>query len=958
MKRSTGFLLGGLAASLAFSPAALAQYSITVVDLMPPGAEYSEVRGIWGQHQVGYASFDATNRAVLWSGTADSWVDLHPSGGGSSVGYAIAADQQAGSVRGHAAIWSGSPSSWVDIHPPGAGNKSVIWATSSGQQVGGVGNHAATWTGTPNSFVDLHPTGADQSVAFATTGSQQAGHTYHADLRGYHAALWSGTAASWVDLHPTAASYEGYAPTGSEVSCAVGGLQAGWVYFEYPSFYRTHAGVWSGTADSWLDLNPDGYDSSWIFATTGTIHVGETFTTAEQDGAHATLWLGNARNSILDLNAVVRDTLGDLAAVETYANGVWSDGGVIYVVGNSTAEGIPLLWTLVPVDGSAPAISEIPPQTTLEDTPILDVPFTVSDADTPLDELKFSVLSSNPTRIAPIGVVVKGSGENRTLDITPEPGQHGEALITLTVSDGHRTASTTFQVTVMAQDSVVHVLTGANFSANPGFSVVRNDLLNPALFGPSGTVPHSINLVTTESITADSLEGIEVVILQVTFGPMPTVEDLSALTQFVNAGGGLFVFGNEIDEFASMVGATPSPGWGLGGTATVVDTASPLVTGPFGSLPLGPLFSLCMHDAFASAGPEGLVGITDGGGPFGITYQLGAGRVALVGDEEVFLSSYPGTGACIRLVASSRLIFRNAVAYVIPTGTAGTGPQISEIPPQTTLEDTPILDVPFTVSDPDTPLDELTFSALSSNPTLIAPSGVVVRGTGANRALDITPEPDQFGEVLITLRVSDDTTSASRSFKVTVASVNDGPPVPGPDTLERRAGASVKVAVSRLLANDTDPDLDPLSLTAVAPLSEHQSAVSLSGDWVLYVPPPGLNETDTFTYTVSDGHGGEATGTVTILITDDPAGPSLNQLALNVTRDPDTAEITSLTLTFVGIPGRLYALERAATLELPATWTCLGTQTAGPTGLLEFTDSQPLAGEAYYRTAERTTPCP
>jgi hypothetical protein len=274
------------------------------------------------------------------------------------------------------------------------------------------------------------------------------------------------------------------------------------------------------------------------------------------------------------------------------------------------------------------------------------------------------------------------------------------------------------------------------------------------------------------------------------------------------------------------------------------------------------------------------------------------------------------------------------------------------------LEDTPILDVPFTVSDPDTPLDELKFSTLSSNPTLIAPSGVVVKGTGANRTLGITPEPDQFGEVVITLRVSDGTTSASRSFKVTVASVNDGPPVAGPDTLERRGGTSVKVAISRLLANDTDPDLDPLSLTAVAPLSEKQAAVSLSGDWVLYAPPPGLNEPDTFTYTVSDGHGGEATGTVTVLVTDEPAGPSPNQLALNVTRDSDTGAITGLTLTFVGIPARLYALERAATLEPPMTWTCLETRTAGPTGLMEFTDSQPLAGEAYYRTAERTTPCP
>ncbi|MBE7504367.1 MAG: tandem-95 repeat protein [Verrucomicrobiales bacterium] len=922
-------------------------YTVTATCLRPARSKQSSGGSVWGDQQVGVAD----GNAGIWSGTADSWVDLQPGGASASSANATNGRQQAGSADFgalHAGIWSGTADSWVDLHPVGA-RYSEARATTGSQQAGFAcfddGWHAGIWSGTAASWVDLHPVGAWQSEIWGTDGSRQVGEVND------RAAIWSGSADAWVDLNPDGALY-------SVARAIGGGLQVGGAIFEtlvdwpgdpwYAEVWR--AGTWSGTADSWVDLHPAEAWESWAVATTGRHQAGSATVTR----THAGIWEGTGA-SWLDLHRSLQNVY-----LESWATGIWYEGNTILViggaVGNTAADAI--LWTLMRDPGSAPQVSWIPPEVTSINTPILGLAFTVSDPDTPLADLVFTVESSNARLIPPSGVAVNGTGANRTLDITPEPGQHGEALITLTVSDGHQTASTTFQVTVMAQASVVHVLTGANFSANPGFSVVRNDLLNPALFGPSGTVPHSINLVTTESITADSLEGIEVVILQVTFGPMPAVEDLSALTQFVNAGGGLFVFGNEIDQFASMVGATPSPGWGLGSTATVVDTASPLVTGPFGSLPLGPLFSLCMHDAFASAGPEGLVGITDGGGPFGITYQLGAGRVALVGDEEVFLSSYPGTGACIGLRPSSRLIFRNAMAYVIPTGTAGTGPQISEIPPQTTLEDTPILDVPVTVSDPDTPLDELTFSALSSNPTLIAPSGVVVKGTGANRTLDITPEPDQFGEALITLGVSDGTTSASRSFKVTVASVNDGPPVPGPDTVERRAGANVKVAVSRLLANDTDPDLDPLSLTAVASLSEKQAAVSLSGDWVLYVPPPGLNEPDTFTYTVSDGHGGEATGTVTVLITDDPAGPSLNQLALDVTRDPDTGEITSLTLTFVGIPGRLYALERAATLAAPVTWTCLQTQTAGPTGLMAFTDSQPLAGEAYYRTAERTTPCP
>jgi hypothetical protein len=37
-----------------------------------------------------------------------------------------------------------------------------------------------------------------------------------------------------------------------------------------------------------------------------------------------------------------------------------------------------------------------------------------------------------------------------------------------------------------------------------------------------------------------------------------------------------------------------------------------------------------------------VVGITTTSGGFGMTYQIGAVRVAILGDEEIFLSSHPG----------------------------------------------------------------------------------------------------------------------------------------------------------------------------------------------------------------------------------------------------------------------------------------------------------------------------
>ena len=50
------------------------------MDLNPAGATYSEARGASGANQVGYSTVGGVISASLWSGTAASWVNLHPAG--------------------------------------------------------------------------------------------------------------------------------------------------------------------------------------------------------------------------------------------------------------------------------------------------------------------------------------------------------------------------------------------------------------------------------------------------------------------------------------------------------------------------------------------------------------------------------------------------------------------------------------------------------------------------------------------------------------------------------------------------------------------------------------------------------------------------------------------------------------------------------------------------------------
>jgi len=86
---------------------------------------------------------------------------------------------------------------------------------------------------------------------------------------------------------------------------------------------------------------------------------------------------------------------------------------------------------VIAMDGVTPAIS-----------------FTIGDAETPAASLTVSGNSDNAALVLPAGIVFGGSNGNRTVTVTPEPGQTGVANITITVDDGTDTTSSVFQLSV------------------------------------------------------------------------------------------------------------------------------------------------------------------------------------------------------------------------------------------------------------------------------------------------------------------------------------------------------------------------------------------------------------------------------------------------------------------------------------------------------------------------------
>ena len=97
---------------------------------------------------------------------------------------------------------------------------------------------------------------------------------------------------------------------------------------------------------------------------------------------------------------------------------------------------------------TSPTISDIDDLALAPGVSSVPVPFTVSDAETAAGSLVLTAGSSNTSLVPASGIVLGGSGDNRTVTVKPASGQTGSAVITILVSDGSLQGSTTFGVTV------------------------------------------------------------------------------------------------------------------------------------------------------------------------------------------------------------------------------------------------------------------------------------------------------------------------------------------------------------------------------------------------------------------------------------------------------------------------------------------------------------------------------
>ncbi|HON09140.1 MAG TPA: hypothetical protein PLW02_13670, partial [Verrucomicrobiota bacterium] len=170
---------------------------------------------------------------------------------------------------------------------------------------------------------------------------------------------------------------------------------------------------------------------------------------------------------------------------------------------NNTSE--PQYFTIVVSKfNNAPKITPIGTQAINEDTVMGPVAFTISDVDTPLNELYITYTSTNTDLVPLSNITIGGSGANRTITATPVPNGNGMTKIRITVNDNHpffpKTASTEFVISVAAVNDPPQFTMGQNITTTRT-PVVNNYVkwatnISP---GPANESSQSVTFVLTAS---------------------------------------------------------------------------------------------------------------------------------------------------------------------------------------------------------------------------------------------------------------------------------------------------------------------------------------------------------------------------------------------------------------------------------------------------------------------------
>ena len=405
-----------------------------------------------------------------------------------------------------------------------------------------------------------------------------------------------------------------------------------------------------------------------------------------------------------------------------------------------------------------------------------------------------------------------------TITYTPNANFNGTDTITYTISDGQGGTSTaTVMVTVVPVNDP---------------PVAASDVA-----ATSEDVPVTIPVLANDS----DLDGDNLTVTAAT-APNGTV--------VINADGTITYTPNPDFNGTDTITYTVSDGKGGTATATVTVTVAPVNDAPR----LMPDTAVVAEDSVVTINV--LANDVDvEGDPLTVTAASAPNGTVVINPDGTITytpnANFNGTDTITYTVSDG--MGGVSTTTVTVTVTPVNDPPVAANDSGTINEDTTVR-LPVLANDTDLDGDQLTVTSAS------APNGTVV--INADGTISYTPNANFNGTDTITYSISDGKGGTSTAIAtITILPVND-PPIVGPDTATVPEEGSVTINV---LANDSDPEGDPLTLTAA---SAANGTVVINPDGTItYTPRKDFFGVDTITYTVSDGKGGFTTATAAVTVT-------------------------------------------------------------------------------------------
>lgn len=488
----------------------------------------------------------------------------------------------------------------------------------------------------------------------------------------------------------------------------------------------------------------------------------------------------------------------------------------------------------------APVISAIANQTINEDqaggTGLLN--FTVTDVDNPT--LNVTRTSSNTTLAPLINVVIAGSGSGRTVRVTPALNEFGSTSIDLIVSDGTLTATETFTVTVNSVNDDPTISSIGNQTIDEGTST-----------GPlSFTIGDIETAATALTITRASSNTTLIPLGNVVLGGSGTSRTVNVTPVVGGSGSSTITLG--VDDGTTTVETTF--------TVNVTDVNDPPTISAIADQVVNEDNSTSAL-TFTISDPETAAGSLTVTGSSSVTSLVSNSNIVFGGTggsrTVTVTPSANQNGSCIITVNVSDGANTASETFQVTVNAVDDAPTITAIAAQTTNEDTPTSDIPFTIGDAETAAGTLTLTGTSSNTTLVPNGNIVFGGTGTSRTVTISPAANESGTADITVTVGDGVLTATRTFTLNVNPVNDSPTISAiadQTILEDNNTGAITFTIG-----DTETPAGSLTLTrsssntTLIPVANIVFGGSDASRTVTVTPANNRNGSATITITVDDG---------------------------------------------------------------------------------------------------------